>query len=494
MMTRPRRLLFALATVLLFLAGAEGLARLLPAPSTATAGGAALRFEQNPELQEGNARFWQPDPLLFWRMRPDLQVDFGGMPLRTNASGFRDPAHVRDANRPLVICLGDSTTFGWGVLDDAERYSDQLAAGLSAPGEAQVQVYNFGQSGYSTVQGQRLLTKEALPLEPSAVIFLFGPNDYARASGRTDRDQPVAGEHAATTRVQSVLHHSAFYRRVAAALIKVRDSSAPTNPGEGETGTSAAPVLRRVPLEQFKQNLEEMIATTRQAGALPILVTYPRRPLNPLLPCPLPAAGENLEAWEERIRAEAAPLQEPVRRILAGEAGSPEEALALWRSLPADVARTASGQYGEAWLLQQAGHPDEAEEVLVAAGEQAGVSGCGLDLFSTRLFRYLEEPAAAAYNQVIRQVSQEQAVPLVDAAALLAAAQQALTEEMQGAEAPPVASAGTPSQGWRTRMLARWFGAHSYYVDVVHPSARGHALMAEAFEDAIASNLQATDN
>jgi lysophospholipase L1-like esterase len=43
-------------------------------------------------------------------------------------------------------------------------------------------------------------------------------------------------------------------------------------------------------------------------------------------------------------------------------------------------------------------------------------------------------------------------------------------------------------------MLARWFGAHSYYVDVVHPSARGHALMAEAFEDAIASNLQATDN
>ena len=96
---------------------------------------------------------------------------------------------------------------------------------------------------------------------------------------------------------------------------------------------------------------------------------------------------------------------------------------------------------------------------------------------------------AVPKNQAIRQVSQEQAVPLVDAAALLAGAQQALTEEMQGAEAPPVASAGAPNQAWRTRMLARWFGANSYFVDMVHPSTRGHALMAEAIHDAVDGQL-----
>jgi lysophospholipase L1-like esterase len=487
MMPRRRRLLFSLATILLFLGGVEGLARLLPAASDAAAGGAALRFHQNPELQEGNARFWQTDPLLFWRMRPDLDVDFGGMPLRTNGGGFRDPAHRRDSSRPLVICLGDSTTFGWGVLDEAERFSNRLESnGLSTPleepGHTPVQVFNFGQSGYSSVQGQRLLEREALPLDPAAVIFLFGPNDYARASGRSDRDQPVAGEGGATVRLQSVLHHSAFYRRVAAALLKARDRTATSAAGNSLAGGSETTILRRVPLEQFKHNLREMILSTRATGAIPILATYPRRPLNPLVPCPPPVIAEELNGWEDRVRSEATPLLETVGEILSGQAGSPDEALALWRNLPQEVLQTASGLYGEAWLSQQAGRPDEAEKMLTLAEEKAAESGCGLDLFSTRLFRYLEEPAAAAYNRVIREVAGEQAVPLVDAAAILTAAQLELADVQLGAQTPPSADPAMVDVRWRTALLARWFGGDSFFVDVVHPSGRGHASLATALK------------
>ena len=92
-MTLPRRLLFASMAIALTLGAAEVVARLLPAGMGPEPGdGAALQFAGNPELQEGNARFWTPDPFLFWRMRPDLNVDFGGMPLRTNAGGFESSA------------------------------------------------------------------------------------------------------------------------------------------------------------------------------------------------------------------------------------------------------------------------------------------------------------------------------------------------------------------------------------------------------------------
>ena len=46
------------------------------------------------------------------------------------------------------------------------------------------------------------------------------------------------------------------------------------------------------------------------------LSTYPRRPLNPLLPCPPPATAEEISVWSEQVRAEAAPLLETVGEIL----------------------------------------------------------------------------------------------------------------------------------------------------------------------------------
>ncbi|MCZ6649988.1 MAG: SGNH/GDSL hydrolase family protein, partial [Acidobacteria bacterium] len=463
-MTLPRRLLFAFLTVAITLGAAEVVARLLPDKNSPDpAGGAALQFAGNPELQEGNARYWTPDPFLFWRMRPNLDVDFGGMPLRTNAGGFRDGPQSRRAGQPLVVCLGDSTTFGWGVMEPEDRYSNRLARTLSQGGQKPVDVFNFGQSGYSTVQGLRLLNTEVLPLAPDTVIFMFGPNDYGRASGRADADQPVTAGAGITARLQSVLHHSAFYRRLAAALVTARDAG--VNTEDASTGSDP---LRRVPPDQYRANLLTMIAAVRDAGVRPVLATYPRRPLNPVLPCPFPSPPEREATlrWQRRVTNLAEPFQNGVARLLAGEDEDPLEALATWRSAPRTLHLSPSFIYGEAWLLTRAGRRGEAETALTRAHALAEEEGCGVDLFSTRLFRYLEEPAAARYNDIIRQVGSETGTTVVDVARLLHTAQMDL--------------AGDPDTPDNSRLLARWFGSESYFVDVVHPSARGHAHMAAA--------------
>ncbi len=367
----------------------------------------------------------------------------------------------------MIAVLGDSTTFGWGILDEQARYGNRLQENLAASGRP-AQVFNFGQSGYSTEQGRRLLEREVLPLEPAAVVLLFGPNDYAEASGRRDADQPVAAAGGAGARTRSALQHSAFYRQLAAVLVRLRDRPH----GRDGNHPDAADILRRVPPERFRANLEDMVQAVRAAGARPVLVTYPRRPLNPLLPCPVPALAETdaVQRWNATLRHTATPLQAAVSAILARQAGSPEEALQGWQQLPAALHDSPSFIYGTAWLMQQAGRSGEAEKLLASISRQPAAADCAPDLFSTRLFRYLEEPAAAHYNDLIRTVSREQGTALVDAAALLAEAQEALA----------TAAAGRRSSG--TRTLSRWYGSASYFVDVVHPSPRGHALLAEALQ------------
>lgn len=48
---------------------------------------------------------------------------------------------------------------------------------------------------------------------------------------------------------------------------------------------------------------------------------------------------------------------------------------------------------------------------------------------------------------------------------------------------PSLADHARDEQLVRTELPRLWFGQESYFVDVVHPSARGHALIAEALVD-----------
>ncbi|MCB9897810.1 MAG: hypothetical protein H6825_07390 [Planctomycetes bacterium] len=167
-----RRLALALGALLVTLAALEGGARLL-GPFEGP------RFPLETRSAKGLGRY---DPLLFWSLRPDALGDDGLT--RTNALGLRGPqvpAVKGDEHRILV--LGESTTFGWDVPEDA-IYTTLLQKAFDArpSGRRPVRVVNAGVPGYTSFQGLQYLRARGLDLEPDTVVFVFGINDFLPVS------------------------------------------------------------------------------------------------------------------------------------------------------------------------------------------------------------------------------------------------------------------------------------------------------------------------
>jgi acyl-CoA thioesterase-1 len=84
---------------------------------------------------------------------------------------------LRAADRPLLVCFGDSITAGYG-LESGQAYSDFLQRKLDAQGY-HYQVNNQGTSGATTKDAVASLPSILL-LHPQVVIVEFGGNDGLR--------------------------------------------------------------------------------------------------------------------------------------------------------------------------------------------------------------------------------------------------------------------------------------------------------------------------
>jgi lysophospholipase L1-like esterase len=120
-----------------------------------------------------------PDPRIVYELVPGLDVTFLGVPLRTNADGFRGPVVPPSRMRPAVrvVGLGDSVMFGWGVSEE-DAYLARLAPLLEAasPGVAW-EVVNTAVPGYNTVMEVATLETKGLRYDPDLVILNFVGND-----------------------------------------------------------------------------------------------------------------------------------------------------------------------------------------------------------------------------------------------------------------------------------------------------------------------------
>lgn len=263
----PRRLsaarivLYTAVVDVVLLLALEGAARLFfPAPDASRFGELSrLTVELGlPALQKAV----QPDPVLFWRLRPGLppthiEGKIGPSdPIRftmsTTPDGFRSPQPARP---PAMVCVGDSCTFGLGV-EDGETFPARLseATGLG--------VLNAGVPGYSAFQGRRLLDEQLRRWRPRSVVIQFGWNDAASWDGLSD------AEHAALlARGPGLLSRSRLVQLLASLL--------PVRPRAAATG---APTARpRLTPEEFGEELRSMIRASRSEGARPLLVLWPAR-------------------------------------------------------------------------------------------------------------------------------------------------------------------------------------------------------------------------
>jgi lysophospholipase L1-like esterase len=98
-------------------------------------------------------------------------------PISTDEYGFRG-SRVTDASEGCrVLCLGDSTTFGLGVLDN-ETWPTQLEDRLRMD-HPKVEVINAGLCGYTALQGLGLLEERCGWINPDVVVITFGFNDQS---------------------------------------------------------------------------------------------------------------------------------------------------------------------------------------------------------------------------------------------------------------------------------------------------------------------------
>ena len=157
-----QNLLLALGSLVLFFATAEGLARLRYHPERIQYAGI---FEYDPDK-------------VFALKRNVRGGDFVGRPVDTDALGYRDhqiPV-AKPANGFRVVAVGDSVTFGHGVLGD-ETWPEELQRLLAAQYPSlDVEVANTAVPGNAPFQEYVDLDR-ALVLEPDAVVIQFVLND-----------------------------------------------------------------------------------------------------------------------------------------------------------------------------------------------------------------------------------------------------------------------------------------------------------------------------
>ncbi|MFZ5475456.1 MAG: SGNH/GDSL hydrolase family protein [Myxococcota bacterium] len=159
--------------------------------------------------------------------------------MRTNAAGYRGGPPAERA----VLCLGDSTTFGWGV-EEGEAWPARLAVHLGRD------VVNGGVPGYSTFQGLATID-HALTLRPEVVVLAYLVRDAERA---------IAPDH-----LRVAIPTPPF--ALARLLRKVRaPRHAPT----------AADVFR-VPPERYGEHLDALVARVAATGARAVLLAFPMR-------------------------------------------------------------------------------------------------------------------------------------------------------------------------------------------------------------------------
>ena len=189
-----------------------------------------MNFGVNTQMALDKGRFLA-DEDLFWKLpthprdvdiraiQPDVEVPPKG-------------------NRRRILVLGDSCS---RLSQAIPPYSVLLEDSLLSQ---KVEVWNAAVPGYTTWQGLAWLSKQLLAIQPDVAVIYFGWNDHWRATGITDRDyaQRLQGSSLRLTQL----------------FQKMPD-----------------PPPLRVTSEQYRENLQAMVAELDAIGTRVILVTAP---------------------------------------------------------------------------------------------------------------------------------------------------------------------------------------------------------------------------
>ncbi len=227
----------------------------------------------------GNLEIYDPDPLLFWRLRPnqDAFTKIDHKPVHVNAHGTRGPefADAKPAGTIRILSLGDSRTFGWGV-SDAESYSGRLESLLQQrAGEGErVEVINAGVNAWSFPQLLVFFREIGSAWHPDFAIVGEANlwTQFSEKSSPEFRDRFMF-----RVRLKNLLRRLATYHYVVEVKLKdlyerERVRFIPVDPQSDELFKDQQ---QDDPERFFRESIEQLCRTAIEKGTKPILLYIP---------------------------------------------------------------------------------------------------------------------------------------------------------------------------------------------------------------------------
>lgn len=184
-----------------------------------------------PELQIHPLCAFEADPVLGYRLKPDLVTRFATSEFDTtvqiSSQGFRDEVYGPKDGEFRVLGLGDSFAFGHGV-EQTQTYWEVIEKDLENSAGKNARVLNAGTNGYGTTNDIRLLQQTVDSFSPDVVILtVFPGNDptdnVAEAEGRIFDVSGTCLVSPATTigeQVRRILFSDFYSLRFLSAVIK----------------------------------------------------------------------------------------------------------------------------------------------------------------------------------------------------------------------------------------------------------------------------------
>lgn len=341
-----KRLLFTLAAVALFFFAAEIALRVL---------NIAGRPDPNaPGVSPNLETSIIDDPQLFWRIKPNQEMEGEGRNFHINSIGLREKeiAVPKPAGEFRILSLGESTTFGAGV-DDDQAYTKVAQKILRERyPEKNIRTINAGVGAHTSFQMVTYLEIDGLNLMPDMVWLFSGANDglasyqrnYANLRhgfGYTDKELFFLRNRFAG--LIGVLNHSDLYK----ILKQIQNGRSLASYkkyilGKENQVKSQGEWKQRVPADDRRENLLRFVTLCKSHDVVPVF-------LQPVY-------------WDTNE------LGDNIMRQVAKQTGT--------RLIDLPRALHQSGQFDSAWysLEELGGHPNPLGHRLIGQAVAEGLA------------------------------------------------------------------------------------------------------------------------
>jgi lysophospholipase L1-like esterase len=206
---------------------------------------------------------------------PSVGVEY---PITINSQGFRGAGRIRPESAARILCLGDSSTMGYGV-GDAETYPARLATFLDGTFPGVFDVLNAGSIGYTISDELGYLEEKGDVVKPDVVILEVFYNDVIEESFRKETQRDFRRNALPYTALKSLLLKSAVYHVLRNAYVLALAKAGRYFPENPIDKMDMAMFPERFPKEwkAYESKLEKLVQYVRARNMSLLLLISPHQ-------------------------------------------------------------------------------------------------------------------------------------------------------------------------------------------------------------------------